>query len=252
MRGSATGFAAAPRLAERGRRTYGERLSPKGPGPVLSRVRFTDWFSSPVLRNGMLVVAIAAAVAGCQRNPLIVKRSPCPAVAVPNYLGDATIFGAGGATDARNIDVVATLTNLRETCIEGEQKLTTDVTFDVVARRSAAGPARSITFPVMTTVVQGGNLVLSKEVTGVVVNFAEGAIRATGSGGARANVARSASTLPPNIQAKVDRKRKPTDADAAIDPLADPQVKAALRAASFEVLVGFQLDEAGIAYNVSK
>jgi hypothetical protein len=29
-------------------------------------------------------------------------------------------------------------------------------------------------------------------------------------------------------------------------------VRAALRAASFEVLLGFQLDEAGLAYNVSK
>ena len=67
----------------------------------------------------------------------------------------------------------------------------------------------------MTTVVQGGNLVLSKEVTNVVVSFAEGATRATGTGGVRTNVARSASTLPPEIQAKVNRKRKASDLDAA-------------------------------------
>jgi hypothetical protein len=58
--------------------------------------------------------------------------------------------------------------------------------------------------------------------------------------------------LPPEIQAKVTRKRKASDLDAAVDPMADPQVRAALRAASFEVLIGFQLDEAGLAYNVSK
>jgi hypothetical protein len=205
-----------------------------------------------VWRNALLLAGVVLALAGCQRNPLMVKRSPCPAVAVPTYLGDATLFSAGGAADAKNIDVVAAITNLRDTCLEGAEKLTTDVTFDVVARRSAAGPARTINFPVMTTVVQGGNLVVSKELTGVTVTFADGATRATGSGGVRTNVARSASTLTPEIQAKVNRKRKPTDPDAAIDPLADPQVRAALRAASFEVLIGFQLDEAGLAYNVSK
>ena len=218
-------------------------VAPKGLGSVVSSVS---------MRNLVLVVALAAAVAGCQRNPLIVKRSPCPAVAVPTYLGDATIFSAGGAADARNIDVTATITNLRETCLQGEEKLTTDITFDVMARRSEPGPARSLTLPVFATIVQGGNLVVSKQMAPVTVNFAQGQTRAAASGGVRTNVARSATTLSPEMQAKVTRKRKPTDADAAVDPLADPQVKAALRAVSFEVLVGFQLDDAGLAYNVTK
>lgn len=228
-------------------------MSPKG----LGTVQFREWFPSALkrnwmARNGVLIAGLVIVLAGCQRNPMLVKRSPCPAVAVPAYLGDATIFGPGGSGDAKNIDVVATITNVRETCLEGDEKLTTDVAFDVIARRNEAGPARSLTLPVFATVVQGGNLVLSKEVVGVVVSFAEGQTRGSGSGGVRTNVSRSASTLPPEIQAKVARKRKATDADAAVDPLADPQVRAALRAASFEVLLGFQLDEAGLAYNVSK
>lgn len=223
-------------------------MSPEGPGPV----QFRELFPKSLPRNSVLVVGAALALAGCQRNPLLVKRSSCPAVAVPTYLGDATIFGPGGAADAKNIDVVATITNVRETCLEGAEKLTTDVTFDVVARRTAAGPARTITLPVFTSVVQGGNLVLSKELTGVAVTFAEGQTRGSGSGGARTTVSRAAASLPPEIQAKVNRKRKASDPDAAVDPLADPQVRAALRAASFEVLLGFQLDEAGLAYNVSK
>ncbi|NJC07676.1 hypothetical protein [Polymorphobacter fuscus] len=200
----------------------------------------------------LLVLALAAGVAGCQRNPLMVKRSPCPAVAVPTYLGDATIFGAGGSADARNIDMVATITNVRETCLEGDEKLTTDISFDVVARRSETGPARTVSLPVFATIVQGGNLVVSKQMTNVTVSFAEGQARAIGSGGVRTNVARSATALSPELQAKINRKRKPTDPDAAVDPLADPQVRAALRAASFEVLLGFQLDDAGLAYNVTK
>ncbi|MEN9932376.1 MAG: hypothetical protein RIS17_949, partial [Pseudomonadota bacterium] len=41
-------------------------------------------------------------------------------------------------------------------------------------------------------------------------------------------------------------------ADAATDPMADPEVRAALRAASFEVLIGFQLDDRALAYNIAK
>ena len=206
----------------------------------------------PRARQALVVAGIALAVAGCQRNPLLVKRSPCPAVAVPVYLGDITVFAPGGSADAKNIDVVATITNVRENCLEGTDRLTTDVTFDVVARRDAGGPARAVTLPVMATVVQGGNLILSKEVTPVTISFADGETRAKGSGGVRTSVARDSATLSPEIQARVNRKRKPTDPDAAVDPLADPLVRAALRAASFEVLLGFQLDEAGLAYNVSK
>jgi hypothetical protein len=204
------------------------------------------------LRVTALLVIIAAALAGCQRNPLVVKRSLCPAVAVPTYLGDVTLFRPGGAVDAGNIDVVATITNVRENCIEGDVMLTTDISFDVVARRSEPGPARSLTLPVFTTIVQGGNLVLSKQVVPVEIRFAEGATRAMASSGMRTNVARSQTLLSPELQAKITRKRKATDADAAIDPLADPEVRAALRAASFEALIGFQLDEAGLAYNVTK
>ena len=175
------------------------RVALKGPGLVLFPVS---------LRNAVIVIGLAAAVAGCQRNPLMVKRSPCPAVAVPTYLGDMTLFGPGGASDAKNIDVVATITNVRENCLQGDEKLTTDITFDVVARRNEAGPARSLTMPVFATIVQGGNLVVSKQPAPVVVNFAEGQTRAVGRGGLRTNVARSATTLPLDIQDKVGRKRK--------------------------------------------
>lgn len=191
-------------------------------------------------------------VAGCQRNPLIVKRSPCPAVAIPTYAGDITLFRPGTTSDASNIDVVATMTNVRETCVESQTTLVTDVTYDVLATRNAPSGARTVNLPVFASVVQGGNVLVSKQISAVSVTFADGQVRATGRGGARASVARSAASLPPEIQAKVSRKRKAGDLDAASDPLADPEVRAALRAASFELLIGFQLDEAGLAYNVTK
>ena len=43
-----------------------------------------------------------------------------------------------------------------------------------------------------------------------------------------------------------------SDIDAASDPMSDPQVKAALKAASFELLVGFQLSDTALAYNIAK
>ena len=42
------------------------------------------------------------------------------------------------------------------------------------------------------------------------------------------------------------------DPDAALDPLADPEVRAAVQAASFELLVGFQLSDEQLAYNATR
>jgi len=203
-------------------------------------------FLGPALLAGLVVLA------GCDKNPLVVKRSPCPAVAIPTYTGDTTLFTPGTQPDASNIDVVATITNLRDTCTETDTTLTTSVSYDVEARRNTIAGARTVTLPVFATIIQGGNLIVSKQVGGVRIDFADGAARATGKGTARADVSRAAATLPPEIQAKISRKRKPGDPDAANDPLADPQVKAAIRAASFELLVGFQLSESALAFNVAK
>jgi hypothetical protein len=50
----------------------------------------------------------------------------------------------------------------------------------------------------------------------------------------------------------VTRERKPGDPDAAVDPLANPEVRDAVRRASFEVLVGFQLTRDQLAYNATR
>src|SRR3546814_20253232 len=54
---------------------------------------------SPVLfRTSAIVLTAALALTACQRNPLKVTRNPCPAVAVPAYTGDVTLFSTPGAT----------------------------------------------------------------------------------------------------------------------------------------------------------
>ncbi len=200
-----------------------------------------------------LSLLAALALAGCQKNLLLVKRSVCPAVAVPNFAGDTTLFAPGDTSnDARAVDVVATLTELRGDCNDATDTLATTVSFKVIARRTDPAGARAVTLPFFATIVQGGNLLVSKQVGTVTVNFADGQARAEAIGGASARIARSAAALPPEIQERVTRKRKAGDLDAATDPLADPEVRAAVRAASFEVLVGFQLGDQALAYNVTK
>ncbi len=204
------------------------------------------------LRSIAALAFMAALVAGCERNPLLVKRSACPAVAIPNFTGDVTLFNDGESRDASAIDVVATITNLRGVCDDGADKLGTNVSFDVVARRTSARGPRIVSLPFFASVVQGGSTLISKQLGAVTLNFADGQLRTQASGAAHADVTRASATLPKKIQDEVSRKRKAGDLDAATDPLADPEVKAAIRAISFEVLVGFQLDDAALGYNVLK
>ncbi|WP_353217869.1 hypothetical protein, partial [Sandarakinorhabdus sp.] len=190
-------------------------------------------------------------LAGCDRNPLIVNRSSCPAVAVAAFVGDASLFRPG-EPDVANLDLVATITNVRDECTETPEMFLSRVSYDVVARRTDIAAARTVTLPLFVAVVQGGNLVNAKQISQVQVNFAAGQERALASGTATASVSRTAAAVPAAILEKINRKRRPGDTDAATDPMADPEVRAALRTASFEVLLGFQLDDRALAYNISK
>jgi hypothetical protein len=89
-------------------------------------------------------------------------------------------------------------------------------------------------------------------VSRVGLRFDDGQLRASGSGQASASVLRSAATLPEDIRRQVTRERKAGDPDAAVDPLADPAVRAAVQRASFELLVGFQLTQEQLAYNATR
>ena len=106
--------------------------------------------------------------------------------------------------------------------------------------------------PYFGTVVRAGRIVVSKSVSRVAVDFADGELRATGKGSASATINRAAATLPADVRERITRKRKAGDPDAAADPLADPEVREAVSKASFELLVGFQLTEAQLRYNATR
>ncbi|MFN7400079.1 MAG: hypothetical protein ACK5SX_13720 [Sandaracinobacter sp.] len=199
---------------------------------------------------GLLVSALA--LTACNRNPLLVKRSSCPAVAIPTYTGSLTKFDPAQSRNADAIDFTAQISDVTGACVEGPEYLATEVAFIVTAQRRKAGPAREVYLPLFVGLAQGGNVLVSKQMTGVTLQFPEGGLRAEARGGARAEVHRSAVTLPAEMQQRITRERRADEPDALVDPLSDPQVRAAVRAATFEVLVGFQLDDASLAYNVGK
>jgi len=100
--------------------------------------------------------------------------------------------------------------------------------------------------------VQGGTNVVSKRVAAVGLNFEPGQLRASTAGAATAQVLRSAATLPADVRQQITRRRRSGDADAALDPMADPAVRAAVTRATFELLVGFQLTPDQLQYNATR
>ena len=214
------------------------------------------------LRKALFVAtAAAAALAGCQREGDIVVeqgvgitalRSVCPAVGVPDFTGDVTLFSPPDARTADALDVTATLTNVRSQCDDTGDQVYATATFDVLAQRRDARGARTVQLPYYSTVVRGGSAVVAKRVGTVTLQFADGQERAQASGTAGAYIDRAAATIPEDIRQRITARRRAGDAEAAVDPLNEPEVRAALASASFELLVGFQLTEDQLAYNATR
>lgn len=201
----------------------------------------------------VLLILPALALSACGGgNPLEVTRSACPAIGVVQHASEVTLFAPETSRDASAIDVTAAITNVRATCSESHDRIVSQLTFDVVAQRANASGARAVTLPYFAVVLRAGDQLLSKELGSVTLQFADGAVRARSTASARGDVNRSAASLPDDITKEITRKRKPGDANASIDPLASPKVRQAVRNATFELLVGFQLGNDAIAYNIAK
>jgi len=202
-----------------------------------------------------------AALAGCtHKGDIVVQegvgitalRTVCPAVGIPDYTGDVTLFTPPTARTADAIDVTATMTNVRTACNDSGEKVYATVNFDVYAQRRDTRGARTVQLPYFTAVVRGGDAVTAKRVGTVTVTFADGQARAQAAGAGSAYIDKASATLPADIRERITRKRKAGEAEAAIDPLSEPDIRAALARASFEVLVGFQLSNDQLAYNATR
>jgi len=106
--------------------------------------------------------------------------------------------------------------------------------------------------PYFITVMRSGTSVVSKSIGRVQLHFDDGKMRAETTGSGTATVSRALSTLPPSINKRITRRRRAGEADAAVDPMSDPKIRAAVSSASFEVLVGFQLTEDQLSYNARR
>jgi hypothetical protein len=212
-------------------------------------------------RTVAIAVLAAAGLAGCKTaGDLVVEegvgitalRTVCPAVGIPDHTGDVTLFSPAGAVTADALDVTATMTNVRTTCDDSSDRVYAQANFDVYAQRRDTRGARTVELPYFSTVVRGGSAVVAKRIGTVTLTFADGQARAVGTGSGGAFIDRSEATLPADIRERITRKRKPGEVEAAVDPLAEPEVRAALARATFELLVGFQLTQDQLAYNVTR
>jgi hypothetical protein len=179
-------------------------------------------------------------------------RSDCPIAGVPAGTGDITLFNPAGSTDASAIDVTAAITDLRATCQDAGSDVISTATFTVDALRRDAGPARQVVIPYFDVALQGGQTVAAKSVGQVVLNFPAGDLHATTRVQATVRVNRAMATLPANVRQILTRPRKAGEADAAIDPMADPAIRSAVAKATFEHLIGFQMSQDQLKYNATR
>lgn len=204
---------------------------------------------------------LAALLSGCAAKRgdiastgegIIQIRSACPVVAVAGYTGDVTIFDPPEGRTMEAVDVTASISHLKSTCREENGKLISNATFLVSAIRRDPGPDRVVDLPYFSTVVRGGNQVIAKRIAHVQLHFPEGGLRAQAFGAAASAVDKSAATLPNDIEQLINKPRKAGSADAAIDPLTQPRVKEAIDRSSFELLVGFNLTQDQLKYNITR
>ena len=201
---------------------------------------------------------LAVTLAGCSRDNEIyaggvyTTRSACPIAGVPAATGDITLFNPASSRDASAIDVTATITNVRAHCDEAGAEIVSTITFDVLGVRRIPTEARQVVLPYFTVAVQGGDQIAAKRVGALALNFGAGQDRAQTSSQATVRVSKAAATLPENVRQILTRERRPGDPDAAVDPLTDPGVRAAVAKATFEHLVGFQMSQDQLRYNATR
>jgi hypothetical protein len=179
-------------------------------------------------------------------------RSACPIAGVPAGTGDITLFNPPNSTDSSAIDVTAAITDVRAVCQEAGNEVVSTATFTVVGLRRDAGPARQVVLPYFDVALQAGTNVAAKQIGQAVLNFAPGDIHAWTRVQATVRVNRGAATLPANVREILTRPRKAGEAEAAVDPLADPAIRDAVANATFEHLVGFQLTQDQLKYNATR
>lgn len=203
---------------------------------------------------------IVAALAGCAKrgdisssgDGIIQFRSSCPVVAIPAYTGDVTLFDPADSRESTAVDITANISNLKSSCDTVNGEIVSKAQFMVSALRRDPSAAREVELPYYSAVVRGATEVVAKRKGVIKLQFAEGQLRAAAWGSATSSVNQAEATLPSDIAQLINKPRKAGDADAAVDPLAQPRVKEAVQRSSFELLVGFNLTQDQLRYNITR
>jgi hypothetical protein len=179
-------------------------------------------------------------------------RSACPIAGIPAETGDITLFNPPSSTDASAIDVTASISQVRTSCADSGNDVVSTATFTITALRRDASAARQVVVPYFDVALQGGQNVAAKKIGQAALSFAAGDFHAQTQVQATVRVNRAVATLPENVRRILTRPRKAGEAEAAVDPLADPAVRTAVANATFEHLIGFQLTEQQLRYNATR
>ena len=212
----------------------------------------------PLVKLRIAAMLALTLLAGCARRGEVVEggvyavRSACPIPGVPAGTGDITLFNPPTSTDALAIDVTAAISDVRATCQDVGNDVVSTATFTITALRRDAGPARQVVLPWFEVALQGGGRIAAKRVGSAVLNFPAGGQKAWTRVQGIVRVNRAAATLPDNVKKILTRPRRSGEAEAAVDPLADPAIRTAVANATFEHLVGFQLTQDQLRYNATR
>ena len=171
-----------------------------------------------------------AATPAISRPRTAAASTPCAAPArSPAFrpaTGDITLFNPPGSTDAAAIDVTAAITDVRATCQDAGNDVVSTATFNVVApapRRRAGAAGRAALFRRRAAGRQQRRRQAGRpgrrSIPGRQPCTPRPRVQAT------VRVNRGAATLPENVRQILTRPRKAGEAEAAVDPLADPAVR---------------------------
>jgi hypothetical protein len=132
------------------------------------------------------------------------------------------------------------------------RNIVTNATFDVHGqRRDAARRARGGAALISRPWFRAAPTSSPSASAGSALRFADGQLRASTSGTASARCSAPPRPCRRTSAARSPASASPGDADAALDPMADPAARPC-SAASFELLVGFQLTQEQLAYNATR
>ena len=172
-------------------------------------------------------------------------RSSCPIAGVPAGTGDVTLFNPADSTDSPG-DRRDRRDHRRPRDVPGRRRRRR-FDRDLHRRRACAatpGPARQVVLPYFDVALRGGATVAAKQVGQRGDQFRRRATSTAGRGSRRPSASTAApQPCRPMSATILTRPRKAGEAEAAIDPLADPAIRSAVANATFEHLVGFQLTQ---------